>query len=100
MPHAPCDRGKPDPHSPPSFDSILSPRFTPVKRAKKSGEQRSPPCLGLSGLSTSTSRRMTFLSKSHPWLLARRCPSSTSRLTRSEERRVGKECRSQWSPYH
>ena len=21
-------------------------------------------------------------------------------LTRSEERRVGKECRSQWSPYH
>ena len=23
-----------------------------------------------------------------------------SRLTRSEERRVGKECRSRWSPYH
>ena len=22
------------------------------------------------------------------------------RLTRSEERRVGKECRSRWSPYH
>ena len=27
---------------------------------------------------------------------AGRCPS----LTRSEERRVGKECRSRWSPYH
>ena len=25
---------------------------------------------------------------------------SLSRLTRSEERRVGKECRSRWSPYH
>ena len=26
--------------------------------------------------------------------------STRSRLTRSEERRVGKECRSRWSPYH
>ena len=25
---------------------------------------------------------------------------SRVRLTRSEERRVGKECRSRWSPYH
>ena len=24
----------------------------------------------------------------------------TDNLTRSEERRVGKECRSRWSPYH
>ena len=24
----------------------------------------------------------------------------TNPLTRSEERRVGKECRSRWSPYH
>ena len=24
----------------------------------------------------------------------------SGRLTRSEERRVGKECRSRWSPYH
>ena len=24
----------------------------------------------------------------------------TAGLTRSEERRVGKECRSRWSPYH
>ena len=27
-------------------------------------------------------------------------PEDLSRLTRSEERRVGKECRSRWSPYH
>ena len=26
--------------------------------------------------------------------------SASSPLTRSEERRVGKECRSRWSPYH
>ena len=26
--------------------------------------------------------------------------SSSVSLTRSEERRVGKECRSRWSPYH
>ena len=27
-------------------------------------------------------------------------PLHLSALTRSEERRVGKECRSRWSPYH
>ena len=29
-----------------------------------------------------------------------RLPKSILELTRSEERRVGKECRSRWSPYH
>ena len=28
------------------------------------------------------------------------CGDSGSTSTRSEERRVGKECRSRWSPYH
>ena len=27
-------------------------------------------------------------------------PSALGALLRSEERRVGKECRSRWSPYH
>ena len=27
-------------------------------------------------------------------------PEELAALTRSEERRVGKECRSRWSPYH
>ena len=31
---------------------------------------------------------------------ARRMVSEHSRQKRSEERRVGKECRSRWSPYH
>ena len=29
-----------------------------------------------------------------------RVDASASRADRSEERRVGKECRSRWSPYH
>ena len=29
-----------------------------------------------------------------------RCARSVEERTRSEERRVGKECRSRWSPYH
>ena len=28
------------------------------------------------------------------------CPAPRAREVRSEERRVGKECRSRWSPYH
>ena len=28
------------------------------------------------------------------------CQPGAAALTRSEERRVGKECRSRWSPYH
>ena len=28
------------------------------------------------------------------------CPQCGKQLKRSEERRVGKECRSRWSPYH
>ena len=29
-----------------------------------------------------------------------RVPQALTALVRSEERRVGKECRSRWSPYH
>src|SRR2546421_8879630 len=29
-----------------------------------------------------------------------RCNREVERIQRSEERRVGKECRSRWSPYH
>src|SRR6478735_11866632 len=31
---------------------------------------------------------------------SRRCTCGSTRTARSEERRVGKECRSRWSPYH
>src|SRR5258708_22963879 len=33
-------------------------------------------------------------------LAARFAPPAGASATRSEERRVGKECRSRWSPYH
>ena len=32
--------------------------------------------------------------------LAAVCDTDPQKRTRSEERRVGKECRSRWSPYH
>src|SRR2546429_1425891 len=61
---------------------------------------------------TDPGRRMTQLQKAVAaesrdrgnatltWLDARRCASCCCRRGRSEERRVGKECRSRWSPYH
>ena len=41
----------------------------------------------------------------YKWIAGKSLPSLDnfiilSRLLRSEERRVGKECRSRWSPYH
>ena len=37
--------------------------------------------------------------RGHPYKLVHPLPK-TDTLKRSEERRVGKECRSRWSPYH
>ena len=34
------------------------------------------------------------------WRVLRQEPDGSLAVTRSEERRVGKECRSRWSPYH
>src|SRR5256885_12154895 len=40
-------------------------------------------------------------SQAHIWLPAFSSPYCSARVPqRSEERRVGKECRSRWSPYH
>src|SRR2546430_7342727 len=36
----------------------------------------------------------------HAWLLLHNAKSADAKEGRSEERRVGKECRSRWSPYH
>ena len=40
------------------------------------------------------------LESSHALAWALRLLPTLGKLTRSEERRVGKECRSRWSPYH
>ena len=36
----------------------------------------------------------------NPYLKTNTNAQVTSNVARSEERRVGKECRSRWSPYH
>src|SRR2546421_9693961 len=41
-----------------------------------------------------------FLTAAAPLLIERKIPATVFLITRSEERRVGKECRSRWSPYH
>src|SRR6266496_5556611 len=41
-----------------------------------------------------------FSSSSGPSRTWRCCPGRPAPARRSEERRVGKECRSRWSPYH
>ena len=48
---------------------------------------------GVSGVSSSCGARGGFL-------LRHGEDHGASRAARSEERRVGKECRSRWSPYH
>ena len=45
-----------------------------------------------------TSLDIVELAREHE--LARKVVASERRQLRSEERRVGKECRSRWSPYH
>src|SRR2546427_7241273 len=44
------------------------------------------------------SKGSTGLSRSSAW--SWKCSTGCSCDSRSEERRVGKECRSRWSPYH
>ena len=33
-------------------------------------------------------------------IISKYCTDKERKMSRSEERRVGKECRSRWSPYH
>src|SRR5260370_32715336 len=61
----------------------------PISATRKSG--RAQP-LRLSGGSGGVRGRVLPRGRSHP--------SSQQKEERSEERRVGKECRSRWSPYH
>ena len=49
---------------------------------------------------SSTSSGLLLLVLTLLALLIANSPLHSTYLTRSEERRVGKECRSRWSPYH
>ena len=43
---------------------------------------------------------LRFIKDPNPSFSAVAVDSDSNMLVRSEERRVGKECRSRWSPYH
>src|SRR5256885_8703046 len=51
-----------------------------------------------SGPTLGTTARHNWSSATSPHLI--RSDLTSTRTFRSEERRVGKECRSRWSPYH
>src|SRR2546422_2009824 len=56
-----------------------------------------PPC----GPHSRLTYRPSLRSTARPWLSSSTLfGSQGASLGRSEERRVGKECRSRWSPYH
>ena len=57
--------------------------------------------LGCIGLALGAVGAVLPLLPAFPFLLlAAFCFAKSSEKLRSEERRVGKECRSRWSPYH
>src|SRR5256885_5689951 len=67
-----------------------------VRKIPARGRRRAPRGAALDHLRQSEGQR---LSRALPlFALARQAAGRSSR--RSEERRVGKECRSRWSPYH
>ena len=43
---------------------------------------------------------MGFIQSNHSVIFYNNVMISSNMMERSEERRVGKECRSRWSPYH
>src|SRR5260370_33150880 len=51
-------------------------------------------------IETGHPKNFPIIEKQLKYLLATRAPLKYLFVTRSEERRVGKECRSRWSPYH
>ena len=55
------------------------------------------PTTTMASMTTSETPRMAAMTTSAVIEVG---PSTMVEMTRSEERRVGKECRSRWSPYH
>ena len=58
--------------------------------------------VGILGGTGMVGQRFISLLENHPWFEVTTIAASprSAGKTRSEERRVGKECRSRWSPYH
>src|SRR6266498_2304304 len=68
-------------------------RPSPSQRADRADRSSAPVFACALGSSQSWSRPRNDTGWASVWYV-------TPRLARSEERRVGKECRSRWSPYH
>ena len=73
------------------FQSFTKPDLIPETFVRRSG--RCGKRIGRNGRSACAARRGAIFS-------AEISRISRKMLFRSEERRVGKECRSRWSPYH
>src|SRR5574341_926928 len=72
--------------------------------ADPGGQGAADPAAVLSVIRDSRQRQVWILRDLPTWLrdpsVLRLLRSTVRQLPRSEERRVGKECRSRWSPYH
>ena len=64
------------------------------------GDMGSSSGLGRSHMPWSTWAREPQLLSLRIWSLCSATREATAMRSRSEERRVGKECRSRWAPYH
>ena len=68
------------------------------KTAKKLRKCEAVVAIGIGGSYLGTKAVVEAINSSFDWLQEKR--KNPVLLYRSEERRVGKECRSRWSPYH
>ena len=73
---------------------------TPTAHCNNRDPPRPKACGSYAMPSASTEKARTAKSTRTPPVSAAHTPHSSTALLRSEERRVGKECRSRWSPYH
>ena len=88
-------------HTPAATAKTRKTAASPGVRRVSSGD--TPPSLERSDIESFVARKKVHaaqdtLESAAQELIDPKAPSTP--LTRSEERRVGKECRSRWSPYH
>ena len=81
-----------------SFATTLDPNRSAVIPGRRAAAPSSRPNVGAPDQAAVPTREDR---DGHLVEALRRCePAAAERVVRSEERRVGKECRSRWSPYH
>src|ERR1044072_6782213 len=89
--------------SPPSCETSSSVKIisTITRSIKTTSTCQSINSLLIKGTISGTAKEKTVSARyHHTTVLINWKPSAMTGFFRSEERRVGKECRSRWSPYH